>query len=374
MAVTQPTGLPNRRGERDAHHFKQRVRRQITEHLKEKIGEKDIITGQGKIKVPVRGTKRYQFILDRGLHKGGGAGSGAGTEPGEEMYEVWLDMDEVEEMLFQELDLPRLKPKKEEMNIDDVRYDTYAIKGPQLDKKATLRRNLKRNASLGKPGIGDFKQDDLRYISYHDIPRPKSKAVVFLMMDVSASMMEFHKRIARLFFYWIVKFLKFRYDAVEVRFISHTTEAKEVTEHEFFNRVESGGTMVSSAYRLAADLQKSYFPVQDWNIYVLHASDGDNWQLDNEDVFQAIKGLTKVASLVGYLEIKHPSRLNMTGGFWGGWSTLLDELGPRRQELGEEFMLTHVKDDSEIWLAIRHFFAKEGVELQADLSKTSHAT
>lgn len=367
MPVTQHSTLPSRRGEADATNYKQRVRRQISDHLKKNVGKENIVTGQGKIKVPVKGGKQYRFIHDRGPQgdgngngQGDGEGNGrdAGLGPGEEMYEVWLDMAEVEEMLFEELELPRLKPKKEmdAQNVD-IKWDSYALQGPNIDKKATLRRNLRRNAAQGEVKIGNFDKTDLRYSSYHEKPKPKSKAVVFLMMDVSGSMMEFHKRIARLFFFWTVRFLRHRYDTVDVRFIAHTAEAKEVTEDQFFNRVESGGTKVSSAYRLAEDMIHQYYPTQDWNIYVLHASDGDNWQLDNQECFDSIQALCKICALVGYLEIKEPGR-----GAWAGWSTLLDDLGAKRDELGEEFMLTHVKDDSDIWTAIKHFFAKDNVQ------------
>jgi sporulation protein YhbH len=364
MPVTRGSSLPSRRGEADAQNYKQRVKKQIQEHLKDKIGGEDIITGEGKLRVPIKGNKRYRFILDRGK-KGDGEGNGpgrgrAGNEPGEEEYEVWLDMEEVEQMLFGELDLPRLKPKQEaDIHSSEYKFDTYALKGPQIDKKATLKRILERNAIQGKPGVHDIEKDDLRYISYREKPMPKSKAVVFLMMDVSGSMGDFHKQIARLFFYWTVRFLRFRYDTVEVRFISHTTEAKEVSEHEFFGRVESGGTMVSSAYKLAKELQHRHFPVDDWNIYVLHASDGDNWALDNEDTFQAIKDLCKVCSLVGYLEIKQ-SHSNL---MWANsQSKLFEVLGERAKELGEVFMVRRVSDAKQIWPALRHFFAKERIE------------
>lgn len=360
--VTQHSTLPHRRGEADAANYKNRVRRQIAEHLKKNVGKEDIVTGEGKIKVPIKGTKKYRLILDRGK-KQDEEGPRAGLDPGEEEYEVWLDMNEVEEMLFQELDLPRLKPKKEQdASTTDVKWDTHAVQGPQIDKKATLRRNLKRNAARGKVEVGKFQKEDLRYTSYHEKPRPKSKAVIFLMMDVSASMGEFHKRIARLFFFWTVRFLRRRYDNVDVRFIAHTSVAKEVSEQEFFGRVESGGTMVSSAYRLAQQMIGEEYPLQDWNVYLLHASDGDNWQVDNEEVFKTIKQLTQVAQLVGYLEIKEPRRLALFGGNSPGWSTLLEDLGERRAELGKEFMLTHVSSDKDIWPALKYFFAKEDVQ------------
>src|ERR1019366_2432333 len=99
MAVTKPTGLPHNRGVRDSQHHKDRVRRQIVEHLTKNVGKEDIITGNGKVKVPVRGSKQYQFILDRGPREEGQGTGGGDGDPGEELYEVWLDMEEVEEYL-----------------------------------------------------------------------------------------------------------------------------------------------------------------------------------------------------------------------------------------------------------------------------------
>jgi hypothetical protein len=179
-----------------------------------------------------------------------------------------------------------------------------------------------------------------------------------MMMDVSGSMTDKHKQIARLFFYWTVRFLRFRYDMVEVRFISHTTEAQEQTEHEFFNRVESGGTMASSAYRLAQKLQRDHYPIEDWNIYVIHASDGDNWELDNTEVFDAIKALTQFCSLVGYLEIKVAAPYS----WYSAISTLWESLGSRRKELGDSFLVHKVTTEKDIWGALKYFFKPEGVE------------
>jgi len=207
----------------------------------------------------------------------------------------------------------------------------------------------------------DFENDDLRYISYHEKPRPKAKAVVFMAMDVSGSMGTHEKQIARLFFYWTVRFLHYKYDTVDVRFISHTSEAKEVNEHEFFNRVESGGTKVSSAYRLIETMQRSLYPEADWNVYVLHASDGDNWELDNKEVFESIKRLCKICSLVGYLEISHSSNMNAMWGTWYRSATLQRSL-TQMGSPGDEFLSAAVKDEKGIWGAIRHFFSNDNVD------------
>src|ERR1700716_1692595 len=323
MTVVGESGLPHQAGRRDALHHRERLRKKITEQLRERIGEEDIIAAgpEKKVRVPVKGTKRWQFILDRERKQGVGQGDGepgdvlgpagdkqsageAGTEPGEEMYEVWLDMNEVEALLFSELELPRLKPKGDaDIEAAETVYNDIARRGPQLDKKATLRENLLRNAQRGRASLGGIDKGDLRYLSYREVPRPRNNAVIFLAMDVSGSMNVDRKRMARLFFYWCVQFLRSRYEQTEIVFIAHTTEAREVAEEEFFSRVESGGTKVSSAFEVVEQVYRERYPADDWNIYVLHVSDGDNFGADNNRTLELIRRLTQVCSLVGYLEV-----------------------------------------------------------------------
>ncbi|MFQ5426885.1 MAG: DUF444 family protein, partial [Gaiellales bacterium] len=264
MPVTRERGFPSDRGRRDALRHRERLRKQIAESLRKRIGEEDIIAAgpEKRVRVPIRSSERYRFIFDRGSEGGVGQGEGqpgdvygppgsdepgeAGTEPGEELYEVSLDMAEVEELLFAELGLPRLKPKRTvEADSSDIRFDTLGRKGPLLAKKATLRENLLRNARRGQLRLGGIDEDDLRYHTYREVPRPRSQAVVFCMMDVSGSIGETEKRISRLFYYWVVRFLGSQYRRVEVVFIGHTTEAFELTEQQFFTRQAAGGTRVS---------------------------------------------------------------------------------------------------------------------------------
>jgi sporulation protein YhbH len=372
MPIVGDAGLPQDSGRRDALHHRERLRRKITEQLKERIGEEDIIAaGPDKtVRVPVKGTKRWQFILDRGEGQGVGQGDGdpgdimgpagpapgrgeAGTEPGEELYEVWLDMDDVEELLFAELELPRLKPKAAaDAEATEAIYDDVARKGPQLDKKATLRENLLRNAKLGRLHLGGIDKPDLRYLSYRERPKPWHKAVIFLAMDVSGSMDAARKRMARLLFYWSVQFLRRRYQQTEMVFIAHTTEAREVTEHEFFSRVESGGTRVSSAFEAVTEIQRDRYPADDWNVYVLHVSDGDNFTADNQRTLELVRQLTRVCSLVGYLEV-NPDR--------GGPYQLSAFYEQEAQGL-EGFVFAEAEEDRQLWPALKKFFAKEGVE------------
>ena len=375
MTVVGESGLPHDAGRRDALHHRERLRKKITEQLKERIGEEDIIASgpEKKIRVPVKGTKRWQFIFDRGTGQGVGQGDGepgdvlgpagdpgragesgeGGTEPGEELYEVWLDMDDVEELLFSELHLPRLKPKTgTDTEVAHTVYDQIARKGPQLDKKSTLRENLLRNAKRGHVSLGGIDKPDLRYLSYREVPRPRNRAVIFLAMDVSGSMNVARKRMARLFFYWCVQFLRSRYEQTEIVFIAHTTEAREVNEEQFFNRVESGGTKVSSVFEVIGNIQHGRYPADDWNVYVLHVSDGDNFSADNQRAVELIRRLTEICSLVGYLEVDSgaPSPHKLSAYYEREAADL------------DGFVFAHAADDRELWPALRTFFARDDVE------------
>jgi uncharacterized protein len=374
MTVVGDDGLPHRQGERDALHHRGRVRKKLVEQLKQRIGEEDIIAAgpEKRIQVPVKGTRQWRFIYDRGQGEGVGQGDGepgdefgppgdagapgegqAGTEPGEEIYEVWLDMEEVEELLFSELHLPRLR-RKLGGNVWEAEtvYDDIARKGPLVDKRATLRANLARNARAGKARVGDVDRDDLRYVSYREQPKPRHRAVVFCVMDISASMGTKRKRMARLFFYWCVQFLRRRYDEAEVVFIGHTTEAIELSEQEFFGRVESGGTRVSSAYELVARIQRDRFPAHEWNAYVLHTSDGDNFTADNQLTLELIERLARDCSLVGYLEVD---------GSTPASAYKLSAFFDRAAGDVPGFVWATAADDRELWPALKRFFARDEV-------------
>src|SRR5690606_18307662 len=117
------------------------------------------------------------------------------------------------------------------------------------------------HAREGRPQLGPFRREDLRYRSWRDEPRPHARAAVVAIRDVSGSMGEFKKWMARTFFFWMSRFLATRYSDVERVFITHHTEAQEVDEDRFFRMGESGGTRVSSAYRLALDLIEERFPL-----------------------------------------------------------------------------------------------------------------
>lgn len=147
--------------------------------------------------------------------------------------------------------------------------------------KQSYKKALKRYITAGtydpkEPVIIPIRPD-FRYKSFKKVIQPQTRAVVIYMMDVSGSMGDEQKEIVRLESFWINTWLKRHYKGLETRFIIHDAAAKEVDEDTFFRTSESGGTLISSAYKLAQQMIEADYPSQDWNIYPFHFSDGDNW-------------------------------------------------------------------------------------------------
>lgn len=213
----------------------------------------------------------------------GGQGA-AGSAPGEHLLEVELTMEELADILGEKLALPRILPKGQK-NVETVktRYSGLAPVGPEGLRhfKSSYKRALKRYVSSGiydpeEPVIIPIRRD-FQYRSFKKVIQPQTKAVVIYMMDVSGSMGDEQKEIVRLESFWINTWLKKHYKGLETRFIIHDAAAKEVDEDTFFRTSESGGTLISSAYKLCQQLIETEYPISDWNIYPFHFSDGDNW-------------------------------------------------------------------------------------------------
>ena len=149
-----------------------------------------------------------------------------------------------------------------------------------------------------------FHDDDLIYRHMITDTRKESNAVVLCLMDTSGSMDTMKKYLARSFFFLLYQFICTKYRNVEIAFIAHHTEAKEVTEEEFFHKGESGGTFISSAYLKALDIIQARYHPSLWNIYAFHCSDGDNFDSDNPQALRAARELSDVCNLFGYGEIK----------------------------------------------------------------------
>ncbi len=326
------------RAAEDRRRHRQLVEEAIKKNLPQIIQEEGII-GQGsnkKIKIPIRGLKEYQFIYGNNSGKGVGSGDGsekrgdtigsdkeegkgqgAGNEEGEDIYETELTIEEIVEYLFDDLNLPNLDKKKESEIITDTakKKSGYQRKGiqPRLAKKRTVIEKLKRKQSMrklrkeeniqGEIGRFPFKEDDIRYHRIKETKKRESNAVVICIMDTSGSMDQSKKYLARSFYFLMYHFIKLRYINVQIVFIAHTTIGKEVNETEFFHKVESGGTYISSGYKMALEIIDQRYNPEFWNIYAFHASDGDNWSEDDENAIKMATTLCDLCNLFGYIEI-----------------------------------------------------------------------
>lgn len=384
MAPTVSLGVQDwslhRKGPKDQARHQEKVRDVIKGNLGDIISNESIITSDGNkiVKVPVRSLEEYEFRFDPFKRDGIGQGDGdskpgdvigtlpgqepgkgrqAGNEPGVDYYEAEFTVDELAEMVFADLGLPNLKDKgqrdiqSEKIVFNDVRRNGIL---PNLDKKRTVFQAIKRSTIQGHGGhlgAGSIKRDDMRYRAWNQTVEMQRNAVVIAMRDVSGSMGDFEKYISRSFYFWMVRFLRTKYSNVEIVFITHHTEAKEVDEPTFFNLGESGGTRVSSAYQLCLDIIDSRFPSSLWNIYPFHFSDGDNWGSDDNRVcIELVNRIITHANLFGYGEIKEEQYSR-----WAA-STLMSAFS---EIAAPEFVGITIKSKQDVYPALKQFFAKD---------------
>ncbi|OQW54660.1 MAG: stress response protein [Proteobacteria bacterium SG_bin7] len=286
----------------DHNRFKQIVRGKIKENFKKYITHGEMIGRQEKdfVKIPIPQIDIPRFKY--GPKQSGGVGQGqggpgdavdgeqgpgggqAGDTPGEHVLEIDVQLEELADILGEELKLPRIQPKgNKQLDITRIKYSGLSPVGPEGLRhfKASYKEALKRSIASGTynpedPIIVPIRRD-FRYRSYKNVVKPESSAVVIYMMDVSGSMGDEQKEIVRLESFWINAWLKRHYKGLETRFIIHDASAKEVDEKTFFSTSESGGTLISSAYRLCQKIIDEEYPLDRWNIYPFHFSDGDNW-------------------------------------------------------------------------------------------------
>lgn len=381
FVVSQENWSLHRKGYQDQLRHMDKVKEAIQNNLPELISEESIIMTNGTdvIKIPIRSLDEYKirYNSDKSKHVGQGDGDSkvgdvvasdgspggktgpgkgkeAGDQAGKDYYEVEVSLAEVEEALFKELELPDLKQKEAaDSKMDKIDFNDIRKKGliGNVDKKRTILTAIKRNAIKGKAEIMPIHNDDLRFKTWNDVERPESKAIVLAMMDTSGSMGTFEKYIARSFFFWMTRFLRSKYKTVEIEFIAHHTEAKVVTEEDFFSKGESGGTRCSSVYAKALELiDEKYNPAQ-YNIYPFHFSDGENMSSDNEKCMNLVNEIMEISNMFGYGEVNAYNR----------YSTLMSSYKKIEHPKFRHYIL---KENQDIYFALKSFFQKrlEGFE------------
>lgn len=358
----------------------------------------------GKREYVLPGNKKYVQgdTIARPDEEGGGSGASDGGE-GEDDFRFVLSNEEFLDLFLEDLELPDLA-KRQVLGVEETQpvRAGFRSSGPPaaLSVSRTMRNSLSRRTALRRPRpeeiaaleaeiaqlddeggredrVAELREElarkrrrmvlvpfidpiDVRYRRYDQVPKPVARAVMFCLMDVSGSMDEHMKDLAKRFYSLLYLFLKRRYARVDVVFIRHTHEAKEVDEETFFHSRESGGTVVSTALEEMAKIVHDRYPPDQWNIYGAQASDGDNLPMDNANTINLLKSvILPMCQYYAYLEVGHAKD---DGG--GDASSLW-----KAYELvsgGEPAMaMRKVSHRRDIFPVFRELFARDGAAAEA---------
>ena len=326
--------------------------------------------------------------------KGGkGSGGGLASDHGEGMDEFVFELNQQEflDFMFEDLELPNLVRKQlkdtdshklvrggyvregipARLNVlqslrgatarrialagairRDIKILEDALAELPADEDSEERRELSYKLDRAQrrlhqiPFLDDF---DLRYNNVIQQPTPTTSAVMFCLMDVSGSMTQDIKDLAKRFFVLLHLFLKRHYQKTEVVFIRHHTKADEVDEEEFFYSRETGGTVVSSALELMKTLAHDRYPTDSWNIYAAQASDGENWQDDSPKCHDLlVKSLMPLVQYFAYVEISS-----------GGESALWQTYAPIPERFPDRFAMRRVTEPGDIYPVFRDLFERK---------------
>lgn len=252
------------------------------------------------------------------------------------------------------------RPKPDEINALREEIERLEREGGQFDALVEKRKSLELLVARSKR-IPYIDPVDVRYRRLESNPKPIAKAVMFCLMDVSGSMNEHMKDLAKRFYSLLYLFLNRRYEHVDVVFIRHTHEASEVDEQTFFYSRETGGTVVSTALFKMADIVRDRYPVDQWNIYAAQASDGDNTSSDNAVVLAQLRdAILPICQYYAYVEVgmddedDHPGAGEPSTNLWRAY---------RRVPVDAPFAMRKVKHRRDIYPVFRELFARrpEGV-------------
>ncbi len=324
---------------------------------------------------------------------GGGKGGkdGATDGDGEDDFVFTLTRDEFLDIFFDDLKLPNLVKAK----LKDVRSPKpvragYSADGPpsKLNRVQTVRNSFARRIALRRPKtetilaaeaelaaaeaeiapdtakiallrekvtrlkrlrttIAFIDPFDLKYNRFERVPKPTTQAVMFCLMDTSASMSESLKDLAKRFFMLLYVFLTRHYQNVQIVFIRHTSVASEVDENTFFHSTETGGTIISSAFEEMLKVVKARYPISDWNIYAAQASDGDNASIDMSRCIELLdEEIIPLCQYFAYIEVGASAGRSIV---WDAYEDLVDH--------HQHFAMRGVTSVDEIYPVFRDLFS-----------------
>ncbi len=373
------------RGARDWLRHNEKIRDSVQQKLPDLVAGGDLITGSTErtVHVPVKVLEHARFRLsdhaiDSERHAGQGQGQpgdllrSAQPRPGDEDGDdadggnddggvrllLELKVDDIVDWLWEELKLPDLQPRRKTLVQDDafVRegWDKRGARA-RLDRRRTVKEAVKRRAMQTNPV--PFSNEDLRFRQLVQRRRPATSAVVLFALDVSASMTDAERKLAKTFFFFVLQGIRRKYGKVDTRFIAHTTQAWEFSEPDFFQVTGTGGTGASSAFELALDIIASDYDPAHYNGYLFYASDGENFTEDRAAATAGLTRLTDLLNYVGYVEtVPGSSRITDTE-----MKAICSQLERQSAHLGS--CVLHQPDD--VWKAIRQFFMQEAMQGEA---------
>jgi len=358
---------------------------------KKDLSEPSFHHGEGGTREFVRPGNKEFVKGDRSPKPQGGQGQGGGSQAsdsgeGEDDFVFHLSREEFMEVFFEDLALPHLvrtelteqpewKTHRAGFVNDGTPTNLHVVRSMRgalsrrialgMDKRRRLQeleeeleRAMEPRRTEVLAEIAELKRRleaipyldpiDLRFRNRVRVPVPSTNAVMFCLMDVSGSMDEARKDLAKRFFILLYLFLTKHYEKVELVFIRHHTQAAEVDEQNFFHATETGGTVVSSALVLMDEIQKARYPASQWNIYGAQASDGDNWHHDSSRCKELLETqILPVCRYFAYVQVAEPEQ-----NLWDEYTQLADQV--------PHFAMRKATAVNQIYPVFRDLFRKEG--------------
>ena len=262
-----------------------------------------------------------------------------------------FQVDDIVDWLWEEMQLPNLVNRSGGARDDEWTREGWDRRGPRarLDRRRSLKESVKRQTVQGESA--GFTNDDLRFRQLSRREQPATRAVVFLVLDVSASMGEDSRKLAKTFFFWAVQGLRRQYRHLEIVFVAHTTEAWEFAEEEFFQVTGSGGTFMSAAVGKVREIIDSRFSPAQHNLYLFYASDGENSPSDSDATQAGLDALLGDLQYAGFLEVGSSDGPSPTSD--------IGQLFLRLAGEGRAVGAFRAGGPDDIWAAVRHFFGRE---------------
>jgi hypothetical protein len=360
------------RGSRDWLRHSEKIREAVREHLPQIVAGSDIINdGSRTVRVPVRMLEHYRFrLLNNGEAQGVGQGKAkpgdvlgqpnqsggpgqkgaGGKERGGTELMLEFKVDDVIDWLWEDLKLPNLQPRVGPSEESEWKREGWDRRGARsrLDRRRSLKESVKRRAL--EPDSPAFTDEDLRFRQLTRRRQPSIRAAVFFLLDVSGSMSERDRQLAKTFFFWVAAGLRREYRALDIVFVAHTTDAFEFSEPDFFKVTGSGGTIASAGFAKVQEIMSTRFDPSTCNVYLLYASDGDNAADDRVAAGRELESLARLVRYAGYVEISAGARSTQSET-----ARLFQAVADAGLPCGRHL----INGPDDVAEAVRHFFASE---------------